>query len=69
LLFQAQSRWVQQHNMTPKLFATDIQTSVANWYIHLVYFQSSWYIIFWFGIYEKFGIYLVYFCRGFSWDF
>jgi len=25
---------------------------------NLVYFQSAWYIIFWFGIYEKFGIYL-----------
>jgi len=25
---------------------------------NLVYFQSAWYIIFWFGIYEKFGIFL-----------
>jgi len=28
----------------------------------LVYFQSAWYVNFWFCIYEKFGIYLVYFC-------
>ena len=29
----------------------------------LVYFQCAWYINFWFGVYEKFGIFLVYFGR------
>jgi len=26
-----------------------------------IYFQSAWYTHFWFAIYDKFGIYLVYF--------
>jgi len=38
---------------------------VANRYIIYtkLYCQSAWYIIFWFGIYAKIGIYLVHFCQ------
>jgi len=55
---------VTQHRPLQNNSLPSFATSVANWYIYipnfknLVYFQSAWYIIFSFGIYENFGIYL-----------
>ena len=52
-------------SMPRQYFLHTTRTQCCNWYIwnlrNLVYF--SWFIKFWFGIYEKYGVYLVYFCR------
>jgi len=65
----------QRHKKTMLIV---IHFSVAKWYIIyipnlkiLLYFESAWYVNFWFGRCEKFGrLYIWYiFVRGFSWDF